>query len=110
MTDPRAVLAAITARADAAFDEVIRVCSVTGQWRMSIPANPQRDSDLLLTAALDDNERMVAALTAVLDLQLRDWPREYPDDIESMRARTYNKALTDARTVITAALTAEQPR
>jgi hypothetical protein len=65
-------LAAIQARADAAGDEVDRL--TTGNpgtnWRWSIPANPERDSDLILAASIADVPALVAELA-----ELRAQPR-----------------------------------
>lgn len=48
-------LAQITARYERAHDEVIRLCEKPYEnWRWSIPANPERDTDLILTASLKD--------------------------------------------------------
>lgn len=38
---------------EAAKNEVVRLCTPGESWRMSIPANPERDSDLILMAALN---------------------------------------------------------
>ena len=46
--------------AEAAYSEVVRLCQRDERWRMSIPANPNRDSDLLLGEAL-------AAMPTLLD-------------------------------------------
>ena len=46
--------------AEAAYSEVVRLCQRDERWRMSIPANPSRDSDLLLGEAL-------AAMPLLLD-------------------------------------------
>lgn len=51
----------VRGRFDAAYAEVVRLCSGRdrGQWRMSVPANVARDSDLLITAALDDIPKLL---------------------------------------------------
>lgn len=67
MTDaPELDLDEIRARLDAACAELDRMTQADGgpgaAWRWSIPANPERDSDLLLSASLADVERLLAAL------------------------------------------------
>lgn len=54
MSDPTAETktADVLQMIDAAMDEVIRVCSIDQRPRMSIPANPKRDTDLILMDAL----------------------------------------------------------
>lgn len=51
-------LTSIQQRATGAADEVSRMCTAEGgpgaSWRWSIPANPERDSDLILTASIAD--------------------------------------------------------
>ena len=39
---------ALRALADAGYDEIVRLCRPTEHWRMSVPADPTRDSDLIL--------------------------------------------------------------
>ena len=55
-------LAEIRARAEAALDEVVRMCAEPPhlRWRWSIPANPQRDSDLILSGSLMDVPDLLA--------------------------------------------------
>ena len=52
-------LDAIEARRDDAYDEVVRLCDGK-RWLMSVPADASRDSDLLITASLDDVPTLVA--------------------------------------------------
>ncbi|MEP7738553.1 hypothetical protein ABKW28_12925 [Nocardioides sp. 31GB23] len=60
-TDERATLSEVV---EAAHAEIHRICQGGDErWRMSIPANPTRDSDLILTAALDGlTDRLAAAV------------------------------------------------
>lgn len=61
MSDTKPDLDAIEARAKTAHDEVSRLCCGNDRgWRMSIPANDARDSDLIISAALYDLEALVA--------------------------------------------------
>lgn len=46
-----------------AKNEVVRLCTPGESWRMSIPANPQRDSDLILMDALN----RLSAFEALVD-------------------------------------------
>lgn len=69
-------LYAIRARAEAARNEIDRMTSAVGgpgaSWRWSIPANPERDSDLILAASLTD----VPALLAEVERLERMWGKE----------------------------------
>lgn len=38
---------------DAAYNELFRLCRPDERWRMSIPANPLRDSDLIIVDCLN---------------------------------------------------------
>ncbi|MGH3376006.1 MAG: hypothetical protein ACRDP6_14805 [Actinoallomurus sp.] len=53
-------LEAFRADIDRAHTEVGEICRRTGpgRWRMSIPARPDRDSDLLISTALARGERL----------------------------------------------------
>ena len=66
MTD----LQPIKDRAQKAEDEMDRLTagSPGTNWRWSIPANPERDSDLILSASAADVRKLVAAVEAVLAL------------------------------------------
>jgi hypothetical protein len=57
-------LTAIRDRIKRAYTEVGEVASQGAhrRWRMSIPAQPDRDSDLIISAALDDAEKLTAEL------------------------------------------------
>lgn len=61
-------LDAIEARAEKGATEVIRLCSINERVRMSIPADTERDTDLILIDVCDSVTPLVAALRAVLDL------------------------------------------
>ena len=49
-----------------ACDEVADLCEGNHQWRMSIPANPDRDSDIIISLALAS---IPALITEVRELQ-----------------------------------------
>lgn len=58
-------LYAIEERAERAATEVARLCDIStggpgNNWRWSIPADPKRDSDLILAASLVDVPALVA--------------------------------------------------
>lgn len=55
-------------RADRAADEIARFADAQPKnaWKWSIPADEERDSDLLLLAPVDDVARLSAALKRVL--------------------------------------------
>lgn len=61
-------LEAISARHEAAYDELIRICSVGEHTRMSIPANPARDTDLLISAALKDTVTLMREIARLHEL------------------------------------------
>jgi hypothetical protein len=60
-------LDAIRARSEKAHEEVRRMCRASSRWLMSIPAQPKYDSDLVISAALNDLD---ALLTELEHLQL----------------------------------------
>ncbi|HEY9476249.1 MAG TPA: hypothetical protein VIS06_20655 [Mycobacteriales bacterium] len=63
---------AIHARYETACTEVSDLCRGIRQWSMSIPARPGRDSDLVITDALEDIPRLLARAQAVRDLHQDD--------------------------------------
>lgn len=70
----------IRAREQRASEEIARL--TTGNpgtnWRWSIPANPDRDSDLILADSIADIPRLLAALDAVTKLH---YQREDTEDV-----------------------------
>lgn len=58
--------AAIRARYDAASDHVAALCQGE-RWTMRIPAQPDRDTDLVISDSLDDIPRLLARVQAVRD-------------------------------------------
>jgi hypothetical protein len=52
-------VARIRRRLDRAQELVGNLAAGTQRWKMSIPADPERDSDLILTAALDGAEQLL---------------------------------------------------
>ena len=58
-TDP-IDLDAVQARNHAAHDHVAKLCRGEEDWTMRIPAQPERDSDLVISAALADVLALVA--------------------------------------------------
>jgi hypothetical protein len=59
MTAKTPDLAAIRVRVEAAHAEVVRLCK-GGRWTMRVPAQPGKDSDLVIAAALDDARALAA--------------------------------------------------
>jgi hypothetical protein len=53
-------LNAVKARVDKAHAHIGDLCTGRSRWKMTIPVNPERDSDLILTEALVDAERLMA--------------------------------------------------
>jgi hypothetical protein len=52
----------VAERQKLAYDELIRILSVNEDVRMTIPANPARDTDLLITDSLKDIPLLLAKL------------------------------------------------
>lgn len=103
--DPRAVLARIRERAETAGDELDRLTEGRGpaaNWRWGIPANPERDSDLLIGASQGDVPRMARALEAVLDIHKSDHDGRCIEDVEDYPCPTVR--------AITVALTTEETK
>lgn len=58
------------ARLDKAAEEIGEVAAnVRSRWRMSIPANPNRDTDLIVSDACVTGQRAITALLAVIEQQ-----------------------------------------
>ena len=86
-------LSEIRAREEAAHAEVVALCN-GARWTMRVPAQPDRDSDLVIEAALDDVRRMADALDAVLALAE---PCQYEGrSSRQILARRICAAITDA--------------
>lgn len=58
---------AIRLRLERAQDEIDRLSESRTNWRWSIPANPERDSDLILSDSVRDVEKLLTALAAERD-------------------------------------------
>ncbi len=59
----------VQARADAAHKEVGEIAlHGENRWRMSIPAEPSRDSDLIIAGSLQDVPALVAELRAAREV------------------------------------------
>ena len=57
-------------RLDKAGEEIGEVAAnVRSRWRMSIPANPNRDTDLIVSDACVSGQRAITALLAVIEQQ-----------------------------------------
>ena len=57
-------------RLDKAGEEIGEVAAnVRSRWRMSIPANPNRDTDLIVSDACVAGQRSITALLAVIEQQ-----------------------------------------
>lgn len=61
-------LTEIETRTNNANDEIDSLCAGTRRWTMSIPAKPATDSDLVISASLEDVPALTVALRAVLEL------------------------------------------
>lgn len=59
-------LSALKALAEKGIAEVIRLCSIDGERRISIPARPDYDTDLVLIDALDSFIDLIAKHTALI--------------------------------------------
>lgn len=66
MSDVKALIEEARAKFEAAHTELIRILSVDQRVRMSVPAEPDRDTDLLIVAALDAGRGLAEALEATL--------------------------------------------
>jgi len=65
MTDNiKALMEGALARESKAHSELIRILSVGEHVRMSIPANVDRDTDLVIQAALNDIAKLATALAS----------------------------------------------
>lgn len=62
----------IRARVEAADKHISDLCSGKARWTMRVPAEPDRDSDLVLSAALADVERLLAVADAAVAL-MEEW-------------------------------------
>ncbi len=60
-------LAVIRDRQQAAHDWISDLCTGKRRWRMRVPVDPM-DSDIVLSEAIKDAERLLAAVEAVLAL------------------------------------------
>ncbi len=79
-------LAAVEKACEAAHQEVIRLCEPGANWRMSIPADMRRDSDLIITEALTGAEHQARAIRNVLHEHHRidDW--RWPECLQCRRS------------------------
>lgn len=60
-------LDAIKARIDKAHEHIGALCTGDARWTMHIPVDPTRDSDLILTEALCDAERLLDEFKRLTD-------------------------------------------
>lgn len=69
MTTPQEplVLDAVLARNERASDTVAALCNGTERWVMRVPAQPDRDPDLVISASLSDVPALVTELTQARD-------------------------------------------
>ena len=77
-------------RLDKAAEEIGEVAAnVRSRWRMSIPANPNRDTDLIVSDACMAGQRAITALLAVIEQQQaiaewllaeQRWRMRFPDN------------------------------
>ena len=91
-------LEAIKAHADKAHDHVCDIAQQKARWRMSIPAQPDYDSDLLITSALMDVDALLAEVERLTVLYTRL-------DADNAQLAGENQTLTEQL----AAATLEQP-
>lgn len=68
--------AGIEARQQAAWDEVTDLCSGKHRWTMRVPAEEDRDSDLVIGNALRDIHALLAALAEAEQLLAESVVRE----------------------------------
>lgn len=83
-------------RADAAHDEVVRLCE-GGRFTMTAPVE-DTDSDVVLDAPTEDLPLAIAALRAVLDLTSGWQPATMPRAIEAAITAALNPAATREQT------------
>ena len=97
-TDRDALIAEATAREIRAHQELIRILCVDEHTRMSIPANPSRDTDLIIQASLNDIPALVAALTqserdlTELGTAFRDYKIVHPEGTEDLHRKLAEQA------------------
>jgi len=65
MSDTADLIAEARASVEKAHDESIRILNIGAQTRMSIPADPTRDTDLIMVSAFDLSRKALDALEAV---------------------------------------------
>lgn len=83
-------LEAVRARREAAHRCIVDLCSdPSAKWRMSIPAQPDRDPDLVITASLTDVDDLLSEvdrLRAALAEVLAEFTMAgLVDDVEALR-------------------------
>jgi hypothetical protein len=96
MSDIEDRLAEIEGHLSVAHQEIGDVAAdVRVRWRMSIPPRPDYDTDLIISRALDDGEKVASALRAVLTTADPDgmlvsydanWVAGYMDAMEEVTA------------------------
>lgn len=77
------------AHENAASVEVARLCS-GGRWEMHIPAREDKDSDLVITAGLNEavaGEKALRAVRRVITETIEDVTAAYTDQSRSAQAR-----------------------
>lgn len=77
------------ARADRAHQHVCEIASGDSRWKMSIPANEETDSDLLLAASVTDVPLLVAEVEGLRSEVARAWDqvRQRVGQVEQLRER-----------------------
>lgn len=96
-------LAEIRAREERAHDEVVRICRPGQDWRMTTPADRERDGDLIITKSLQDVPRLVAFAEAVLELadDLKGrWRYCRPDDHGDGEGQAFEEAAAEIRGIL----------
>jgi len=106
----------IGARIERAHQEVYRVCQPLQHWRMSVPADPERDSDLIIEDGLIAGEEALAALAEreALDVELlarevRDAVLDLIPDYPDALIRVEEAAIAAEQAVLVYAALAETP-
>jgi hypothetical protein len=65
VTEEKIDTAAIKARAEKAHRHIADICAQKARWKMTIPANPETDSDLIFSSALNDIDVLLAELATM---------------------------------------------
>lgn len=81
-------------------DEIHRLCRPGENWRMTIPANPQRDSDLILSDVLDALEAEIKGLKAhdaARDAEPCPWCKSDPEALADAHGEGWRTGRDEGR-------------